>query len=91
MKAKPEKDPRRCADIEYMSMYGSGVKSRCGHFWWDCGPIDPAGEILGEYKELACESTGRLERITMGVINHTAIRGCCSWKPCFDEDEIDDN
>ena len=78
-------DPRRCADIKYFSMFGQGVKCICKHFWWDCGPIDPSGENPGEFKEICCTSTGNIERITMGVINHTAKRGCCCWKPCFDD------
>lgn len=86
-----KKDPRRCADIEYISMYGHGVKCICKYFWWDCGPIDESGETPGEYKELACWATGDLERISMGVIKHTALRGCCCWKPCLDEDNEDED
>ena len=86
-----KKDPRRCADIKYISMFGTGVKCICKYFWWDCGPIDESGETPGEYKELACWATGDLERIPMGVIKHTALRGCCCWKPCFDKEESDDD
>lgn len=79
-------DPRRCADIEYFSMYGGGVKCICDHFWWDHGPLDESGETTNKmYTTIACTQSGNIERITMGVINHTAKRGCCCWKPCFDE------
>lgn len=82
-----EKDPRRCADIEYFSMFGTGVNCICGHFWWDYGPLDESGETTSAmYTNLACTSSGSLDRITRGVINHTAKRGCCRWKPCFDEE-----
>ena len=81
-------DPRRCADIEYISVWGGGVKCVCGNFWWDCGPIDEGGETSNKmYKEICCTCTGKIERIGMGVVKSTAIRGCCSWKPVFDEGE----
>lgn len=89
MKIKPEKDPRRCADIKYISMYGGGVKCICKYFWWDCGPIDESGEIPGEYTSLMCMYDDK--RLTMGIINHTALRGCCCWKPCFDSEEFEDD
>lgn len=78
-----EKDPRRCADIEYFSMWSSnGIKCICKHFWWDCGPIDESEETTSDmYKTIGCTCSGNIERITMGVVNHTAKRGCCCWKP----------
>ena len=80
-------DPRRCADIEYISMRGNGVKCKCGHFWWDCGPKDELADHIEYYKEICCTATGDIERISMGVVKSTAIRGCCAWKPCFDEEQ----
>jgi hypothetical protein len=79
-------DPRRCADIEYISMWGGGITCICGNFWWDCGPIDESGEITTkEYKNICCTASGKIERIGMNIIKHTAKRGCCCWKPCFEE------
>ncbi len=79
-------DPRRCADIEYISMWGTGIKCICGHFWWDCGPIDESEETTTKmYKTLGCTCTGKIEKINMSIVKSTAIRGCCSWKPEFEE------
>lgn len=25
--------------------------------------------------------------LTMGIIKHAALRGCCAWKPAFDEQQ----
>lgn len=79
-------DPRRCADVKYFSMYGGGVIYRCGNFWYDCGPKDESGEIPGKYVDIRCMHDDKT--LTIGVINHTALRGCCCWKPYFGE-EVD--
>jgi hypothetical protein len=84
MRVHSNPDPRRCADIRYFSMWGDGVICRCGNFWWDCGPKDESGEIPGDYVDIVCMKDDK--RLTMGIINHTALRGCCSWKPYFEEE-----
>jgi len=72
---------KRCADYEgKISMY-SKVYPVCKFFWFDCGPKDPSGEVPGQYRLLACSCDGEMKEITMGVINHTARRGCCSFEP----------
>jgi len=78
-------DPRRCADIEYFSMSGGGIKCICEHFWWDYGPLDEMESPTKYYKEICCTVSRKIERIGMSVVKHTAKRGCCCWKPCFDE------
>jgi hypothetical protein len=89
MKSTESPDPRRCADIRYFSMWGGGVDYRCGFFWYDCGPKDESGEIPGEYVEIICMKDDR--KLTMGIIDHTARRGCCCWKPCFEDIDAEEN
>ena len=80
------KDPRRCADITHWSLFGTGITPICKHFWWDCGPIDEMADKVKYYKEICCTISGKIERIGMGVVNHTAKCGCCCWKPEFVEE-----
>jgi len=57
---------------------GEGVAFRCDYFWWDSGPKDESGDNPGEYVDLWCQKDGK--KLTMGILEHTARRGCCSWK-----------
>jgi len=82
-----EPDPRRCADIRYFSMDGSGIYCRCKYFWWDYGPLDEISCEHKFYTNIACCCSGKLEHITMGIIKHTSNRGCCMWKPEFEATE----
>jgi len=39
---------------------------------------DESGDNPGEYVDLWCQKDGK--KLTMGILEHTARRGCCSWK-----------
>lgn len=82
MKSIKNPDPRRCADVEYFGAYGSGVVCKCGFFWWDIGPRDEYADDYREFVAIMCMKDDK--PLTMGIIQHTARRGCCSWKPEFE-------
>lgn len=76
-----EKHPMRCADYEgTIAMYYLPT-CICKFFWYDCGPKDLTGEVKGQYRILGCTCNGNIAPITLGVINHTARRGCCKFEP----------
>lgn len=88
MKTIKNPDPRRCADVEYFSLYGSGVICQCGYFWWDVEPRDEYNDDYRERVTLMCMKDDK--PLTSGIIKHTALRGCCSWKPKFEEERKED-